>query len=155
VATAASQKRQQRLIRQLQSASQSLEQWETALTVAAVQSVVAPSKDPSPSALLLAIVNQAKLGITVRLTEMGVSGASRTNGLSKVRVHKRRTAKVSGTSFPSLNDCIEACRACGRVLGEAFREAQKVADAASARILYGSIRALEKQLWLLDPRQAY
>jgi hypothetical protein len=150
VATLSSRKRL-RLIRQLQAAHDSLQLWEESLRTAALQSPT-HGGEPSQTAVLLAIVDEAKQGVDRRLAELGVSP----NQLSGVP--SRRSVKVArpaGRAASSLRVCVSACRACGRALGAAFREAQAVADAASARILYGSIRDLEKQLWVLDPYQAF
>lgn len=64
--------------------------------------------------------------------------------------------ETSSTSLArsSLSYCIAACRTCGRKLGAAFREALAAADRATANILYDLLRALERQLWVLDPRLA-
>ena len=88
-----------------------------------------------------------------------VSVVSRsTNQLNKRQLRVIRQLQAAYRSLDawdeSLRLCVSACRACGRALGSAFREAQSMADAASARSLYFSIRELEKQLWVLDPRQA-
>ncbi|HYD85307.1 MAG TPA: hypothetical protein VEA63_14675, partial [Opitutus sp.] len=66
----------------------------------------------------------------------------------------KRAASRTPQIMEASRVCANACRACGRALGTAFREAQAAADAAAAKILYGSLRALEKQMWVLDPRQA-
>jgi len=49
---------------------------------------------------------------------------------------------------------VKACRGCGRALVRAFQEAQRAADSATANLLYGSMRAVEKQLWVVDPLHA-
>ena len=145
-----SQKRRLRLIRQLQAAHKSLHTWDASLRAAAVQAPDRPVNGRSEAAVLLAIVNEAKQGVNRRLTELGADAATQPADFLKEAAEAAQAPRS-----PSSNVCVSACRACGRALSAAFREAQSVADAASARILYGPIRALEKQLWVLDPYQAY
>lgn len=153
--TQTSQRKRLRLIRQLHAAHQALEAWDASIRAAAVQAPLSPSSAPSPAAVLLAIVNEARQDLQQRLTELGganinQSGVARRGAALKP---SRSVATKQGISLAGV--CVKACRACGRSLSAAFREAQMVADAASAKILYGPIRALEKQLWVLDPRQLY
>jgi hypothetical protein len=104
---------------------------------------------------LLAIVNEATQGINRRLAELGAGDTAQPVDFAKETSHPVPSPRARVDAASSGSVCVSACRACGRALGAAFREAQSVADAASARILYGPIRALEKQLWVLDPCQAY
>ena len=142
-------KRQLRVIRQLQAAYRSLEAWDDSLRAAAVQAPANVGGQPSQAAVLLTIVGEAKRGVERRLTELGISVVSA--DVTGVISGKKRSAPAAASM---LSLCVSACRACGRALGSAFREAQSMADAASARSLYFSIRDFEKQLWVLDPRQA-
>jgi hypothetical protein len=142
--------RQLRVIRRLQAAYASLNAWDESLRVLAVQTPASASNQPSQVAVLLAIVSEAKRGLEHRLTELGACAVP--GDLKGVVSHPKK--RPSSAAASTLSVCVKACRACGRALGSAFREAQSVADAASARILYFSIRDLEKQLWVLDPRQA-
>lgn len=147
-----SQKRRLRLIRQLEAARQSLHVWDASLRTAIERAPVGHASVPSDAAVLLAIVNEAMQGINRRLAELGIE--ENMHGVDFTKEAKKSPASAPSESASSINLCVSACRACGRALGAAFREAQSVADAASARILYGPIRALEKQLWVLDPYQA-
>lgn len=97
------------------------------------------------------MVIEARQGVERRLAELGMSATTgKVGGTVVGRKTRTRSAAAS-----TLSVCVNACRACGRALGSAFHEAQSMADAASARILYFSIRDFEKQLWVLDPRQAH
>ena len=154
MATSRAQQQRLRLIRQLQAARDSLHAWDASLRAIAIHSPSSsPNAHPSQTAVLLAIVNDAKQGVDRRLGELGVSATDSLPCVLEKSPETRRLPRSAAES--SLNLCIKACRMCGRALGSAFREAQKVADSASARILYGSIRDLEKQLWVLDPHQAH
>lgn len=148
-----SQKRRLRLIRQLETARQSLQVWDTSLRTAIERAPVGRPSVPSDAAVLLAIVSEAMQGINRRLAELGVNDSR--HAVDSPKESKKPSTSAPTEATPSLNLCVSACRACGRALSAAFREAQSVADAASARVLYGPIRALEKQLWVLDPSQAY
>ena len=114
-----------------------------------------PSRQPSSVAVLLAIVAEAQQSLNRRLVELGAQELDRETSRIDDGANDRSLSRDASSLESSLRVCVDACRACGRSLGAAFREAQSVADAASARILYGSIRALEKQLWVLDPCQVY
>ncbi|HTO04402.1 MAG TPA: hypothetical protein VL069_11900 [Opitutus sp.] len=115
----------------------------------AVQAPASKADQPSQAAVLLAIVSEAKQGLERRLAELGADPMPEEVGTAASQ--KKRTPSAAAST---LRVCVKACRACGRALGSAFREAQSMADVASARTLYFSIRDFEKQLWLLDPRQA-
>jgi hypothetical protein len=155
VTSTPSQKRRLRLIRQLQAAHELLRAWDTSLRAASVSAPGSISNGLSEAAVLLAIVNEAREGLNRRLIELGVGDFIPPVDSPKEGVQMARPPRVPVEPISLVSVCVNACRACGRALGAAFREAQTVADAASARILYGSIRALEKQLWVLDPCQAY
>lgn len=154
VSNSPSSRRRARLVRQLRSAHDSLAQWEESLRAVATRPAAG---SPHDAAELLGIVNEAKLGLSQLLEQMGADAtlispaASATEAIATMR--KRPRERGSDLAEAS-RVCVNACRSCGRALGAAFREAQKAADAASAKILYGSVRAFEKQIWVLDPRQA-
>ena len=117
----------------------------------AVQTPSNASDQPTQAAVLLTMVIEARQGVERRLAELGVSAST---GTVEGAMVSRKT-RTRSTAVSTLSVCVNACRACGRALGAAFHEAQSMADAASARILYFSIRDFEKQLWVLDPRQVY
>jgi phage shock protein A len=146
-------KRQSRVVRRLQAAYLSLDAWEESLRAVAVQAPASTNDQPSQAAVLLTIVNEAKSGLERRLAELGVSVSAAQSSLAAPALKPKKRSSSAAVSTLSL--CVSACRACGRALGSAFREAQSMADAASARSLYFSIRDFEKQLWVLDPRQAH
>jgi hypothetical protein len=154
---ASSQKRRLRLIRQLREARDLLQAWDASLRAVAVQTANLGEprineRQPSEIAVLLAIVEESKQGLEQRLAELG---ADAVDSPAVVKSKPLDLKKNAQKEVSSLNLCVKACRACGRALGAAFREAQSIADAASVRILYNAIRDFEKQLWVLDPRQAY
>jgi hypothetical protein len=156
VATA-SHKRRLRLIRQLRDARDLLDAWHASLRAVAVSSPNVGERgtndrQPGEIAVLLAIVEEAKQGLESRLSELG---AATVESPVVTKVKGVGSKKLSGKEISTLDLCLKACRTCGRALGAAFREAQLIADPASVRILYGAIRDFEKQLWVLDPRQAY
>ena len=117
----------------------------------AVQTPSNASDQPTQAAVLLTMVIEARQGVERRLAELGVSAST---GKVEGAMVSRKT-RTRSTAVSTLSVCVNACRACGRALGAAFHEAQSMADAASARILYFSIRDFEKQLWVLDPRQVH
>lgn len=146
-----SARRRARLIRQLRAAHDALAAWDASLRALTSRPAAGSPHDLSE---LLSIVADAKAGLTRLLAQMGAETACPATGLpavargtKTVRSRPRELAEA-----PGMN--VQAARACGRALGDAFREAQGAADAAAASLLYGSLRALEKQLWVLDPRQA-
>lgn len=150
-----SPRRRARLVRQLRVAHDSLALWEGSLRV--VASRPAPGS-PHNAAELLAIVNDAKQGLSQLLAQMGAEAAlvappAESAAAAIAPGSKRRRERVPDLAEAS-QVCVNACRACGRAVGAAFREAQGVADAATAKSLYGSVRAFEKQIWVLDPRNA-
>lgn len=150
-----SSRRHARLVRQLRVAHDSLAEWEGSLRALAAQP--APGS-PHDAVELLSIVNEAKLGLSQLLTQMGANataaGPAATAAFTTPPVVSLpdRGARATRSGEAPAGIYVKACRACGRALGTAFREAQAAADAAAAKILYGSLRALEKQMWVLDPR---
>ena len=142
-------KRQPRLVRQLRSAQNSLGDWSQRIRVSAVQAPVSATAAVSPHAVLLAIVDDANQRIAQRLSELSTPAEP---ALSATTLTRRRAAEKPRST---LEVCLRACRACGRSLGAAFREAQAGADAVSASLLYGTLRDLERQLWVLNPRGAF
>jgi hypothetical protein len=132
------------LIRQLRAARDSLCAWDSSLR----QAVSGPGRlAPAEAAALLAVFEDAKRDLNRRLAELGeVAEPAAVAAPVAITVPAKPAAERLALSA--------ACRACGRALGTAFREAQAVADAATARIVYGPLRALEKQLWFLDPLQS-
>jgi hypothetical protein len=154
---ASSQKQRLRLIRQLRDARDLLQTWDASLRAVAVQTANpdeprADERQPSEIAVLLAIVDEAKQGLEQRLAELDADAVLSSTGAKSKQLDLKKSARKE---VSSLSLCVKACRACGRALGAAFREAQLIADAASVRVLYNAIRDFEKQLWVLDPRQAY
>ena len=149
--TSASTRRPVRMRRELQRALRALQTWESAIRSA--EGAVANVTAASASVLLLAILTDARNRLSERLADLGltlgVDSASHANS-SRAQVVRRRTAS---TPAPLIDICVRACRSLGRAFGSAFREAQRLADLASAQILYGPLRQLEKQLWVLNPSQ--
>ncbi|HYP16283.1 MAG TPA: hypothetical protein VEQ65_03650 [Opitutus sp.] len=107
------------------------------------------------SASLLALISETRAGVERRLSELGAPVLAPMRARAAAAAPDGRQEEDAATS-PGRSDglCLRACRACGHLVGAAFREAQAVADSASARTLYGHLRAFEKQLWMLDPLQA-
>jgi hypothetical protein len=132
--------RKRRLIRRLASAVRTLTAWETSLRRLGQQH---PRALPDP---LLALLDSTIRALQVRLAELGATVETQNLPLAKVKMPVRPRA--------IYDYCVRACRACGRALGQAFRVAHSVADAISAQLLYRSIRALEKQIWVFEPRNA-
>jgi len=146
-------RRRDRLVRQLQRACESLDAWEKSIRNAVATCEKKAVVPPAEANELLKLLADAKRCLIRRLSELGVSEAAATGRQHDgVRESPARTAGVATLSPYSL--CVSASRACGRALGAAFREAQSVADIASASILYAPLRAFEKLIWMLDPRQA-
>lgn len=134
-----------RLVRQLRAAYESVGSWDESLRQATQAAGAGGSRAISANAsALLAIVQNTKKALILRLAELGVEELP-ANSAPPFPTDSR----VDGESM-----YLAACQACGRALGAAFREAQAAADSASASVLYGSLRDFEKQLWLLDPCQA-
>ena len=145
--------RRLQLIRQLRTARHALYTWELALRSAAVLAPTRSEKDSlSQTVVLLAILDQAGSRLDQRLAEL-VGVRNKLPGKSfPSRAIGTRSAEAPG--LPRTR-WMRAGRACGRALATAFREAQKAADGVTARILYGPMRDLEKELWVLDPHQAH
>ena len=154
VTSSLSEKRRTRLVRQLRAAQLSLRAWDASIRATAVNGSQMSASEPSAAAVLLAIINQTQSQLDARLYELGVAHQAEAPVTPKI-LKSSRTQHRSVTQASLLIEvCVEACRGLGRSLCAAFREAQIVADAASARMLYASLREIEKQLWVLDPRRA-
>lgn len=147
--------RRRRLVRQLQAAREALAAWDDSLRLAAGRFAPAGDSTPVDATVLLQMLADARAALDSRLRELGAEflgpapSAATPRGTSRVKIR----ARTSPRTPEPRRVCVNACRACGRALGAAFRAAQRVADPASARVLYPPLRALEKQMWLLDPRQ--
>ncbi|MEO7699009.1 MAG: hypothetical protein ABIZ04_07275 [Opitutus sp.] len=136
--------------RQLQGALRALLRWEMAIRSSAFTAANVPASHAS--ALLLGILIDARNQLSTRLVELGSrSAVDDARQLTTVRTHVGRRRAYSGS--PLIEICVRACRSLGRAFGSAFREAQRLADLVSAHILYGPLRQLEKQLWVLNPSQ--
>jgi len=131
--------RKRRLIRRLSLAARTLSAWEGSLRTLGERH---PNVRPDP---LLALLSSTIGSLRSRLAELGVNDEIRP-AAAKSKMPTRAQA--------IYEYCLRACRACGRALGQAFRVAYAVADAVSVRLLYTSIRALEKQLWIFEPQTA-
>lgn len=136
-----SQTRKRRLIRRLIAASRTLAGWEEALRAIAGHPAMAQHH------LLLPLLVSTNQALQTRLTELGM-------GPECWQAPARRPSKTPIKPRSVYEFCLRACRACGRALGMAFRVAYSVADSASTRLLYASMRALEKQIWILEPDHA-
>lgn len=112
------------------------------------------ASEPSAAAVLLAIISQTQSQLDARLHELGAAHQVEAPPAPKILKSSRTRHRSVTQASVMIEVCVKACRGLGRSLCEAFREAQIVADAASARMLYASLREIEKQLWLLDPRRA-
>jgi len=135
------------MVRRLLAANDSIDGWETCLRLAIVRSQNRAAPPPAEANEILALLAKAKTDLIRRLDELGASGSSPS--------HAEVVPVPKGSATKSLYGlCVKASLACGRALGAAFREAQAIADIASAQILYGPLRAFEKQIWMLDPRRA-
>lgn len=132
--------RKRRLIRRLILAARTLIAWELSLRTLGERH---PTVRPDP---LLALLTATIRSLQARLSELGVTEEITPAVAAKAKMPKRTQA--------IYEYCLRACRACGRALSQAFRVAHAVADAVSVQLLYNSIRALEKQLWIFEPRSA-
>ena len=130
--------RKRRLIRRLMIAARTLSAWEASLQRLGEQH---PRARPDP---LLSLLHSTLHSLQMRLAELGAPVESQDAPSAKLKTPIRPQA--------IYEYCLRACRACGRVLSQAFRVAHAVADAISAQLLYNSIRALEKQIWVFEPR---
>lgn len=129
-----SSRRRIRVVRRLRAAHDSLCAWDSSLRLACAEARLSEAEIAS----LLAVFQDAKRNLNHRLGELG-----EVPGPAAVALPARKIVAAPHAAE-------RACRACGRALGAAFREAQAVADAATAGIVYGPLRALEKQLWFLE-----
>lgn len=146
--------RRRRLIRQLQAAREALAVWDDSLRLAAGRFAPAGDSSPLDATALLQMLSDARTAVDSRLRELGEELlAPAAIPRSTPRVKLQPAASPRAAELQPRRVCVNACRACGQALGAAFRAAQRVADPASARVLYPPLRALEKQMWLLDPRQ--
>ena len=145
-------RRRRRLIRRLQAARQSLAVWDSSLrsTILLTDST---GDAPGQAEMMLTLVADAQRAVDRRLAELGVTADALASSAREFARSKTtpRPPRDADPAMSAYRVCVNACHACGRALGAAFREAQAVADAASASILYGSLRAFEKQIWVLDP----
>jgi hypothetical protein len=135
-------------VRELRAAYDSLSAWDFSVRQS-LQSLRNPMVSSEAKALL-GILEKSKAALTVRLAELGVEELSPTSSPFDATSLEPDTSLQLARSGMYL----DACHACGKALGTAFREAQAAADGASARVLYGSLREFEKQIWVLDPCQA-
>ena len=138
------------LIRRLQAARLSVVDWDGTLLAIAGSSAadIATAEEIRTTHELLA---QARIGLERRLASLGADVAPR--GGVKPRI-VRKTVSRAPLATVAWRMCIDACRACGRVLSAAYRAAQRFADGPSANVLYNALRDLEKQLWVLTPHHA-
>lgn len=144
--------RRRRLIRRLQTARLSLAAWDASVRDSTFTASITAGDAGSQTEMLLSLIGDARRAVDQRLSELGVTGQPAAEAPHFAR--SKTTPRPPRDADPAMSAyrvCVHACHACGRALGVAFREAQAVADAASARILYGLLRAFEKQIWMLDP----
>jgi hypothetical protein len=130
--------RKRRLIRRLTIAARTLCGWEASLRRLGEQH---PRSRPDP---LLSLFHSTLQSLHARLAELGAPVENQDAPSPRLKTPIRPRA--------IYEYCLRACRACGRVLSQAFRVAHAVADGISAQLLYNSIRALEKQIWIFEPR---
>ncbi len=146
-------RRRNRLVRQLLTAHDLLGAWEDSLRADA-DTAHAANTDA-----LIALLVETRVSLLRRLDELEEAPPVRAESRAPFAVRLSNDAKSGGRSLKnasrrSARVCVRACRACGRALVRAFREAQRAADSATANVLYGSLRRVEKQLWVLDPLQS-
>lgn len=149
-----SEKRRLRLAHQLRSAQQGLRQWEASIRagLAALPNGAEPSSSIDVETMLATLV-ETRRALEERLREINGDQPSLTLVLpTPLRVAPGRWRKARGPWLQRL--CVRACQACGRRLASAFRRARAAADLSTATVLYGALRAFEKQIWLLDPHHA-
>ena len=139
-------KGRRRLVRELLAAYESLSSWDVSLRRSVASDSRSKNSSADPRTLLILLENALK-ALAERLGELGVEEFTSDSNSPFARSVEERTPSPKGLY-------LTACRACGRALGAAFLEAQAVADGTSARMIYGSLREFEKQLWVLDPCQA-
>lgn len=107
---------------------------------------------------LISLLGEARAGIVRRLAELDYADLAKLDSRAPFEVRMPAGAGASPRTIDqaskrSLKMCIKACRASGRALVRAFREAQRATDIGTANVLYGPLRAVEKQLWMIDPLQ--
>jgi hypothetical protein len=107
---------------------------------------------PADLTALLKLLESARRDLDRRLIELGEAEPS-SQAILAFALADTAPPAPDAEAVSVANLYANACRACGRALGAAFREAQAVADAASASVLYAPLRALEKQMWFFDPLQ--
>jgi hypothetical protein len=138
-------KGRRRLVRELLAAYESLSRWDISLR-RSVESDHGRKDSPLDPRALLTLLENALKALAVRLNELGVEEFTSPSTSPFPRTDEEHSGSPSRLY-------LTACQACGRALGSAFLEAQAVADGASSRMIYGSLREFEKQIWVLDPRQ--
>ncbi len=143
--------RRNRLIRHLTRAERTLADWAVSLDQAGPTEAVDPASAANIRAMML-LVSEARESVRRRLAELNVTLPAREQ--SELRKGLVRAARFYLRRRSLAGLCLRACRCCGRAVGLAYRVASAVADSATERVLYGSLRAFEKQLWVLDPRVA-
>ncbi|WP_148218003.1 hypothetical protein [Opitutus terrae] len=150
----ATEKRRLRLAHQLRSAQQGLQQWEASIRagLAALPNDAQPSSSADVETMLATLV-EARIAIEHRLREIDRDQLS-TEPLSPMPMRAAPGRWRMGRVQWLQRLCVKACQACGRSLATAFRRARAAADLSTATVLYGAMRAFEKQIWLLDPHHA-
>lgn len=142
------------MIRQLLATHVQLGAWEESLRA----DLAGGTPHRAHTERLILLLVEARAGIVRRLAELDCTDLEKLDSRAPFAV---RTPAGSGASARtidqaskrSLKMCIKACRASGRALVRAFREAQRATDMGTANMLYGPLRAVEKQLWMIDPLQ--
>ena len=142
------------MIRQLLTAHDQLGAWEESLRA----DLAAGTPHREHTEKLISLLVDARTGIVRRLAELECACPERPDSRApfavKLRTGSSSSARaINQASKRSLKMCVKACRASGRALVRAFREAQRATDSATANLLYGSMRKVEKQLWMIDPLQ--
>lgn len=151
MATVRSTRQRSRMIRRLRMTREALGVWEESLRRAGAQAATDRSRDAQQ---VLALVDETQRSLAKLLAQMGEgSGGDEVRLASMGTMPPRAARGAKHAKMPLPRVCLGAVRACGRAVGTAFRDAQAAADAATAGMLYGSLRAFEKQIWMLDPRQ--
>jgi len=143
--------RRNRLIRQLARAERTLAGWSVALA-RATSSDSGEAAAVASAHAMVHMISEARESVRRRLAELDTTSPAAAQSYSEERLSGAVRFYLRRRSLAGL--CLRACRCCGRALGRAFRVAESVADLATARVLYGDLRAFEKQLWVLDPRAA-
>ena len=95
------------------------------------------------------LIKELSFAVRDILREINSLGSRRPRSVQWVRVSRSIQARWAGaTAWASL--LRDACRGCARRLCKLVGEAQMIADTSSARIAFGTLRALEKLLCLLQ-----